>query len=119
MTLDPQAKPQARPRYGLTPAMRDLMCVIQELQDAGKSVSYRALAREMDIRAASGIARMLASLAERGYLARRRDDGDWRRLHLEVLQRVAMPDEFEFVPVIKVPAWLLETPEPPQTGEAA
>ena len=91
----------------LTKTQLDLMRVIQELQDAGESVTYRRMGLEMDLHSLSGITRILTGLIERGYL-RRRWEG--RKLHLDILQRVEMPQEFRFLPMIKVPAWLLETP---------
>ena len=98
----------------LTKTQLDLMRIIQELHDAGEPVTYRRMELEMDLHSLSGITRILTGLIERGYL-RRRWEG--RKLHLDILQRVEMPKDFRFLPMIKVPAWLLETP--PVTGDAA
>ena len=91
----------------LTKTQLDLMRNIQELQDAGELVTYRRMNLEMDLHSLSGITRILTGLIERGYL-RRRWEG--RKLHLDILQRVELPEDFRFLPMIKVPAWLLESP---------
>lgn len=82
------------PPAGLTPTERDLMRVIVECFDRdGTTPSYRAMARELDIRSAENISRLVASLEAKGWIRRRPGNRNARSYcGLHILYRPPMPD---------------------------
>jgi SOS-response transcriptional repressor LexA len=80
------------PAFGLTPAQKWALLVIQELTAAtGTPPSRRAIARELGLISPSGAHRLIAGLVERGWLEENAGNG------LSVLRPLPMPDEAEFV----------------------
>jgi len=79
---------------GLTPAMRDMLLVIQELVALdGCSPSYAEIAHEMSLSNVGGVHRLVNLLVERGWLGRK----PHAARSLVVLRSVPMPEEPAYV----------------------
>lgn len=85
---------------GLTRAQRDLLRILQELTGPdGVPPSYDELAREMCLASKGGISALVDGLVARGWIVRRK--GCARSL--EILGRVELPEDVEFVGLFDAP----------------